>query len=265
VDPATLGDHLARARAQRPEDLAGVRFDTQAMLRLWEERAAEMAALPIPETKLPDLRFSVEGGPFPAGDAASLYLVMATCRPRRIVAIGAEYAAAAMLDFADLLGLDPLALTCVERNAEAVRSLLWPEDAGRLTLIERRVQELPAEDLVGPLEAGDILFIDSTHVLKTGSDVHHALFQLLPRVKPGVLVHFHDCPWPFEYPEFWVAERNYSWNEAYALRAFLSFNTRFEVFFWAGLLKAHVGARIATEVPHFARNAGSSIWLRRAD
>lgn len=263
VDPRSLGDHLEKARAQAPGDLLGIRLDIEAMLRLLDAHAAELAALPIPETNLPDRRFSVEGGPFPAGDAASLYLVMANARPRRIVEIGSGYSTAAMLDFADQLGLEGLALTCVEPYPDRLHSLLWPEDAGRLTLIQRAVQELTAEDLVAPLEAGDILFIDSTHVLKTGSDVHYELFQLLPRVKPGVIVHFHDCPWPFEYPEFWVKERNYSWNEAYALRAFLTFNERFEVLFWASLLKARAQRALTAAAPHFTGNPGSSIWLRR--
>jgi hypothetical protein len=67
----------------------------------------------------------------------------------------------------------------------------------------------------------NVLFIDSTHVLRTGSDVCFELFEILPRLSPGVLVHIHDMFWPFEYPRSWVVEENRSWNELYAVRAFL--------------------------------------------
>ena len=78
------------------------------------------------------------------------------------------------------------------------------------------------------LEANDILFIDSSHVLKVGSDVHHLFAEVLPALKPGVYTHFHDIFFPFEYPYAWIQEGRY-WTEAYALRAFLQFNTTFEI------------------------------------
>jgi hypothetical protein len=71
------------------------------------------------------------------------------------------------------------------------------------------------------LDENDILFINSSHVAKTGSDVNFELFEILPRLKKGVIVHIHDILYPFEYPREWVIERNYSWNEVYAVRAFL--------------------------------------------
>src|SRR5690606_33895195 len=74
----------------------------------------------------------------------------------------------------------------------------------------------------------DILFVDSSHVLKTGSDVNHLLFQILPILKKGVLVHFHDIFYPFEYPKEWILSGR-SWNEIYALRAFLTYNSNFKI------------------------------------
>ncbi|HEV7457470.1 MAG TPA: class I SAM-dependent methyltransferase [Roseococcus sp.] len=263
VDPSTLGDYVTRARAMPPEALHGIKLDTAAMLKLLDTHSAELAALDLPRTKVPGRRYFVEGGPFPAGDAASLYLMLAIHRPRRIVEIGSGYSTAAMLDFAEILNLEPLFLTCVEPYPERLLSLMQEGDDTQLTLVQRPVQQLTANELVGALEPGDILFIDSTHVLKTGSDVHHEIFNLLPCVKPGVVIHIHDCPYPFEYPEFWVTERNYSWNEAYAIRAFLTLNDSFEVMFWSSLLKSQHGPHISKKVPHYAQNAGSSIWMRR--
>jgi hypothetical protein len=263
VDPDTLGDYVDRSRQQAPEALHGIFIDTDAMMALYETHAATLAKLILPAAKVTDRRYSVEGGPFPAGDAASLYLMMAEKRPRRIVEIGSGYSTAAMLDFAEILGLDEISLCCVEPYPERLRSLMRPGDENRLKLIERPVQQLSAEELVTDLQAGDFLFIDSTHVLKTGSDVHHELFHLLPKINIGVIIHFHDCRYPFEYPDEWIRERNYSWNEIYALRAFLTFNEKFKILYWASMLRSMHAQRLAREVPHYAINPGGSIWLRR--
>ena len=78
------------------------------------------------------------------------------------------------------------------------------------------------------LESRDVLFIDSTHVSKLGSDVNYIFFEILPRLKPGVVIHLHDIYVGFEYPKPWVTEDR-AWNEAYLLRAFLEYNERFRI------------------------------------
>jgi hypothetical protein len=169
-----------------------------------------------------------------------------------------------MLDSADHASLRNLQITCIEPHPERLKSILRNDDARRLELIVRPIQEVP-EGIVDELERNDILFIDSTHVLKTGSDVHFELFHLLPRLKPGVVIHFHDVVYPFEYPDKWVFESNYSWNEAYALRAFLMYNTRFRVIFWNSLFARGYRASIQDEFSPFLKNPGSSIWLESLD
>ncbi len=106
------------------------------------------------------------------------------------------------------------------------------------------------------LNKNDILFIDSTHVLKTASDVHYELFSILPSLNKGVLVHFHDIQYPFEYPRPWLFKDNMSWNEIYALRAFLMYNSAFEVVFWNGLFahrQRELIHKIQPAIPHQPR------------
>ena len=67
------------------------------------------------------------------------------------------------------------------------------------------------------------------HVMRTGSDVCHELFEILPRLAKGVYVHIHDMFWPFEYPRSWVIDDNRSWNELYGVRAFLTNNDSWRV------------------------------------
>ena len=83
------------------------------------------------------------------------------------------------------------------------------------------------------LRKNDILFIDSSHVCKIGSDVQFLFLEVLPRIRPGVVVHIHDIFMPMEYPKQWVLDQHLFWNEQYILQTFLSFNTTFEVL-WAG-------------------------------
>jgi hypothetical protein len=113
------------------------------------------------------------------------------------------------------------------------------------------------------LEANDILFIDSSHVSKMASDLNHLMFNVLPLLRPGVLIHLHDIFYPFEYPPSWIVEENRSWNEAYLVRAFLEFNNDFEVLFFNHFAFRKFPSLIAQKTPLFSKNCGGSLWIRR--
>ena len=103
---------------------------------------------------------------------------------------------------------------------------------GLSQLVLSKIQDVPLSEFCS-LEENDILFIDSSHVLKVGSDVQHEYLEILPRLKKGVIVHCHDIFLPEEYPKNWVLNNYVFWNEQYLLQAFLSFNESFKVL-WAG-------------------------------
>ena len=113
------------------------------------------------------------------------------------------------------------------------------------------------------LERNDVLFIDSTHIVKTGSDVLHEMFEILPRLRAGVVVHFHDIFYPFEYPREWVVERNYAWNELYLIRAFLTGNTDWEILFFNDYFAQVESGRVTRSAPEPLANPGGGLWLRR--
>ena len=259
VDPSTVAEYVASRSA--PQEFPGIEIDLGRMDALWGEMAESIRNAPFPDQKVPGLRFHYEGGPFPYGDALTLHGLMGRYRPQRIVEIGSGFSTACMLDSAEFHELE-VQITCIEPFPQRLRSLLRPLDSGMVKVIEKPVQEILVEDVVGALEEGDVLFVDSTHVLKTASDVHYELTELIPAVKPGVMVHVHDCPYPFEYPQLWI-ERNYSWNEVYALQAFLMFNSAFKVLFWGSMFRRMRQQKVLKEGGQFAKNAGSSIWLVR--
>ena len=242
--------------------MPGISLDAAGMRALWLKHLDFTRTCPFRSEPNGRDRYRYGDGPFPEGDGLSLRMMLAECRPRRIIEVGSGFSTACMLDSAEHLGLDELELTCIEPNAGRLRSLLRDGDMERITLVEQPVQEVDAS-LVDGLERNDILFIDSTHVLKTGSDVHFEFFHLLPRLKPGVVVHFHDVEYPFEYPDKWIFEDNHSWNEAYALRAFLMYNATFAVAYWNSFMWALFTPQMTAELPLRSWNPGGSIWLRR--
>ncbi len=103
----------------------------------------------------------------------------------------------------------------------------------------------------------------STHVLRTGSDVCYELFEMLPRLAPGVLVHFHDMFWPFECSRIWVVEENRSWNELYAVRAFLTDNAHWRVVMFNDYMARLERDLVENTYPTFYRNSGGALWIQK--
>lgn len=262
VDPDSLGDYVKIRSNPGASGFDGINIDIDEMKAFWDTSKALISSAPFPEIKDDKYRFSFYGAPFPYGDALALHAIMGYCKPKRIVEIGSGFSTACMLDSADIHHLSDLHITCIEPYPDRLNSLLLPADKAKITLLQKPVQHVPVADIVGRLEANDILFIDSTHVLKTGSDVHYEIFEVLPAVRPGVMIHIHDCPYPFEYGQPWI-DKNYSWNEVYAVRAFLMYNMKFKIVFWGGLLKALFTEEVIKEGGRFSINAGTSLWLSR--
>ena len=90
--------------------------------------------------------------------------------------------------------------------------------------------------------------------------MNYLLFQVLPRLRPGVVVHVHDVMWPFEYPREWVLEGR-AWNEAYLVRAFLQYNDVFDILLFNSYVGHRERAFLSERMPRFLENTGGSLWL----
>ncbi len=114
------------------------------------------------------------------------------------------------------------------------------------------------------LSAGDVVFIDTAHVVKTGGDVVWIFQEIIPRLAPGVLVHVHDVFLPGEYPEQWVME-GWGWNEIYLVRAFLAFNQAFEVVWGQQFMLQRHPEELFEAFPDLRRYtpSGAALWIRR--
>jgi hypothetical protein len=124
------------------------------------------------------------------------------------------------------------------------------------------VQEVELE-LFQQLGAGDVLFIDSSHVVKTGGDVNYLYLEVLPRLRPGVVVHVHDIFLPGEYRKDWVTEEFRFWTEQYLLQAFLAFNSEFEVLLCNSYLGRYHRPALQNVFPKAPWWGGGSFWMQR--
>jgi hypothetical protein len=253
---------VALDRAELASGLPGVNIDDEEMSRLWGELAPLAVTAPFTEKHSAPLRFYYENGYFSYADAQIYFAMIGRFRPRRIIEIGSGFTSALALDAREYFGLETR-LTFIEPDMTRLRGLFRDGDYESVELHEMKVQDTDSK-LFGSLEADDILFIDSSHVLKTGSDLCFELFEVLPTLRTGVLVHFHDISSSFEYPREWIMEERRGWNEAYALRAFLMYNTAFKVCFFNNYFVKRFSDQLHTPGIHLLRNPGGSLWLRRA-
>lgn len=262
VDPEALAASGFTVDRDLPEAaLAGLTIEPDRMLAFWEAQLPAMREAGFPAHRSPGRRYYAVNDVYSWGDAFVLAAMIAAHRPARILEIGSGFSSACMLDLVDAMAL-PTEFTFIEPYADRLKSLLSTADRRRCTLHEVPVQAT-SSDLYGALGAGDILFIDSTHVSKAGSDVNFELFEILPRLAPGVIVHFHDVFYPFEYPDDWIFNQRRSWNELYILRAFLMFNPQFEILFFNDYFGRKHAAHARATLPQFLENPGGGLWLRK--
>jgi hypothetical protein len=240
----------------------GVDLRERDQIQLLERMAGYYDELPFREDRAGAGRYYYPNGFFGIGDAIVLYALFRHFRPKRVIEIGSGFSSAAMLDTSERFLGGSVEFTFIEPHADRLLELLRPEDRSTQTIIRRPVQEVPLA-VFQALERGDVLFIDSSHVLKIGSDVQHIIFSILPAINPGVLIHFHDIHWPFEYRRETVLKGK-TWNEAYAVRAFLQFNHDFEILYFSPFMTEFHADLVGAALPLALRDPGVSLWIRRA-
>ncbi len=261
-----LPDIDAIKESFKPDDgIAGINLGIEAQFEFLE----------VIESFYPDLPFSDRPGVGAVGgastrfgyandffghsDAITLFTMLRALRPRQVIEVGSGHSSAVMLDTRERF-LPDTRLCFIEPYPDRLKSLLRSGDD--FELIEGKVQNVPI-DRFRALQAGDILFIDSSHVSKAGSDVNDLFFRVIPALAVGVVVHIHDILWPFEYPMEWLVEGR-AWNEAYLLRAFLQYNPDWEVLYMNDYMGKHQRRLVAEKAPLMLVETGGSFWMRRA-
>jgi hypothetical protein len=201
--------------------------------------------------------FYIENHLFDGVDALVAYCMVRHFRPELIIEVGGGFSslilgdAATKNDHSELICIEPFPREFLRKGFPRLQSL-----------IEKKVQEI---DLMffSQLESGDILFIDSSHTVKIGGDVNYLFLEVLPRLKPGVIVHVHDIFLPFEYRRDWVLDEFRFWTEQYLLQAFLMFNSDFEVLMANSYLNHYHQEDLKAAFPDLPDWGGGSFWMRR--
>ncbi len=182
-------------------------------------------------------------------EAQALHGVIRDLKPKRIVEVGAGVSTLCMLQALELNekeGAATCEYTCIEPYpSEKLRQ------EKRIKLIDTPVQVVDYS-VFESLEAGDFLFIDSSHTVKPGSDVNYLYLEALPRVKPGVVVHIHDITFPYDYDRNTLQEFTH-WSESSLLRAFLIFNNRSSILFSMSMLHYDRPESIKEAFPEYER------------
>lgn len=240
-------------------DVAGVDINQEQQLQLLQQIYEYAEEFDFPAQASGSTRYHTENPMFGASDAYVLFAFLRKYQPQRYTEIGSGYSSSLVLDCRERWNTDSPALTFIEPYPVRLDRLLSASDRQHTEIIQKNVQDVPLAPFK-KLEANDILFVDSSHLLRIDSDLSTILFHILPALNPGVLIHFHDIFWPFEYPPKILADGRL-WNEAYLLQAFLQFNERFRILYFQSYLKSIRHEQMAKSVPAFGNRSGSSLWL----
>jgi hypothetical protein len=262
--PVTRPEEIDFAALTKPRTLPGIDLRAGPALEFLARLkpfAAELDTIPYEFSAEAPFWFTREFlESFPDYDTAVLYSLLRQLKPKRYVELGCGYSSI----------VSSYALARNQREGAACDAI-YADPEPRLPMektltfgrfLHKRAQDVPL-DLFTALQPGDVLFIDTSHVLKIQSDVEHELVRILPSLAPGVWIHFHDVFTPYDYPEEWVRKPvRLTCNEQYGLECLLSGGNRYQIEVPLHyLVRDHLKA--VREFYPRGRTRGQSIWLRK--
>jgi hypothetical protein len=257
-DTRTLTDSVF----EKESELVGIDLHESDQLNLlrnvFPRFRGEYAEIPTEAGANPQ-EFYLNNGYFAGADALVYYAMVRHFKPRRIVEVGSGFSSLLAARACRRNGHGDL--VCIDPNPGQV---LEDGFSGLTMLIRKPVQELKLE-LFKQLQANDILFIDSSHVVRCCGDVNDLLLEIVPRLNPGVIVHLHDIFLPQEYSSHWIKDRYRFFTEQYLLQAFLSFNTEFRILFANHYMAIKHPQEMAALFPSSSELGNTSFWMCRGD
>jgi hypothetical protein len=265
-DNRALAREPARSRVwpPRPRATPGIDWREEQQVALVRDTLALQPECVFPSGPTGDPRDYHAGSEmFSRLDAWLLQGILRHFRPRRMIEVGCGWSSLVTARVnREYLG-NALHFTCIEPYPP---DFLGEGIDGITELIASPVEELSIDPFL-QLGDGDVLFIDSSHTVKTGGDVVFLFEEVLPRLAPGVVVHIHDIFLPFDYPQEWVMTGR-AWNEQYLVRSFLAFNSAFDILVGVGWMTHNHPEVLAEAIPGYPgmhRDGGGSLWIRRTE
>jgi Methyltransferase domain len=264
--PIPESKHLNDRLWEKPSELVGIDLRSQAQVDLLREISqnykTEFAGFGEHSASDPG-KFFFRNGSFGPGDAHLAYGLVRKYKPQRMIEIGSGNSTLIMAQAVRVNQQETgraCQYTVIDPYPRAIFRQPFP---GLTNCVVKPIQDVPL-DLFSTLGENDILFIDSSHVLKLGSDVQYQFLEILPRLAKGVLVHFHDIFLPYEYNKSWAIEKRRFWNEQYILQAFLTFNEHFEVIWGSHYMHMTQRPLLLSELNYYAESDDpGSFWIRK--
>ena len=249
------------SRSQLEAEIPGVDMNTESQVDLLNQFIRYYDELPFADEHTPECRYYYNNRWFSYSDAIFLYCFLREHQPGRIIEVGSGFSSAVMLDTVEQFFPVWPEITFIDPHPDRIMDICTHDDQVRVRVLDEKAQKV-SRDVFLALESGDLLFIDSSHVVKCGSDLQFVLFEILPNLQPGVFVHFHDVKYPFDYPKEWIMTGRY-WNEAYFLRAFLSYNSEWSIRFFTTYMHFICGDLLHEKMPLCCQNPGGSLYIQR--
>lgn len=214
-----------------------------------------------PDEQTSATQFYTQNPAFSWLDARAYFVLLNEWRPRRLIEVGSGYSTLLAEDVNHRFLDGTLDITCIEPYP---RDFLHDSVPGVNRLSVEKAQNVALSEFA-ELQAGNILFIDSSHLAKTGSDVNYLYFEVLPRLASGVRVRIHDIFLSHDYKREWVIVENWSWNEQYLLRALLLHSNAFRVVFGCNHAYFRFPELVRSAQAHPLGRAcgGGSFWIER--
>ncbi len=243
-------------------NVKGVELNPEKQLQLFKDLTIYIEDNPFRSESKGSGRFFNANGFYGFGDAYTLQSMVRHVKPDQIIEVGSGYSSLLLNLVNEKFFDNRIKLNFIEPYPERLQSLLSEKELNG-KLINKPMEEVSI-DLFRRLQKNDILFIDSSHVLKAGSDLHYLFFEILPVIKPGVFVHFHDIFNGFEYlPGHFEKKKGFGWNENYFLRSFLMYNNQFEVKLFLNYLDYKYGDTLKIIAPSYKPFTGAACWIKK--
>jgi len=248
---------------EKPETMAGFDWNENDQIKIMREvfplYAQECSLFPQTEKDRTNIfDYYIQNPSFPMGDTCILYSLVRHFKPKKIIEIGSGFSTLVIARAATFVTPTP-ELISINPFPGQFEDLFCKGFPGFTRLEKTPVEDIPLE-YFDQLQENDILFIDSSHVIKLMADVLFLYLKVIPNLKPGVIIHAHDIFLPYHMPKEFVFEKHWFWNEQYLLQAFLAFNKEFEILFSAQYMKKYRD-ELQSIFPGYW--AGGSFWFRR--
>ena len=244
-------------------NLPGIDMNAEGQLALLKQFRFSEELRPYTAPKKDDLTYNFGNGFFDSGDAEFLYNLIRLRKPKRIVEIGSGNST--------LLAIEAIRNNTIDQAGDCCQHICiepyempWLERSG-VTVHRERVETV-SKSVFTQLDAGDLLFIDSSHVIRPQGDVLCEFLEIIPILKKGVAVHIHDIFTPRDYPKAWVVDKVRLWNEQYLMEALISGNPSWKIIGALNFLQHEYPGQLKAACPFLTKEREpSSFYIERVE